>query len=387
MIKTVSMRSRLFFLIAIVVLSSMGVIIVGLFRQKPDIAIHMRRCFDNNGENRCYMNVANMFFTAYPLHEILDTFKREEGKEEVFSRCHEVTHFLGRLEYEKTNDTKKALSTCTGVCHGGCYHGVMEGYLKDKLSDVSLPTDEQLGREVAGMCGDASDYDSTRLYGECLHGVGHALMFVTEADLPRSLRLCDGLTPGTAPEVCYGGVFMENSSSSTNADHPSKFLKADDPLYPCTALDDRYKKICYAYQSSYFVELTRQNWSEVIRLCETVPPPYQDGCFRFVGSNQVGRTQELAVMRDTCLIVQEPSLRRSCLQGVVAGLGGRYIGNMKKMSSFCQLVSREATRPCFTAIGEVVRTWTNDSASESLYCQQLEDKDFVSWCREGVTKI
>ncbi len=43
--------------------------------------------------------------------------------------------------------------------------------------------------------------------------------------------------------------------AQNNPSHPSKYLDADRPLYPCTDVDSRYKHVCYNVQNSYALQV------------------------------------------------------------------------------------------------------------------------------------
>lgn len=208
----------------------------------------MKTCLENGGRNHCYQDAANALLGQLSPKEILTSFEAQELYPEIFSRCHEVTHYVGRAAYAETKSVALAYEQCAPACHGGCYHGVIEGYLKQKNISVNQVNDTTVTQEIRTACGDERDYDAPRIYWECFHGIGHALMFITDSDLMRSLRLCDALPEQGQREACYSGAFMENSSSSTNVDHPSKYLDPRDPMYPCTVLEEKYLNLCYQYQ-------------------------------------------------------------------------------------------------------------------------------------------
>lgn len=345
------------------------------------VQAQMKTCFSSGGKNQCYRKAAEAFLKKLDIEQILEIFRTTEKIQEIFARCHEVTHYLGRAAYDRKGSVPAAYAVGSDVCHGGFYHGVLEAHFKKKDFAYLDASNEELAREIVGICGRVEDYEVPRTHSECIHGIGHAMMFITEADLPRSLGLCDPLTGVSLQEVCYSGVFMENSSSSTNFDHPTKYLRADDPLYPCTALPEKYLKLCYKYQSSYFAELTRWDWRQTIDWCFRVPPAYRAGCFNVIGSNQVGYQQDISVMLGTCdLILQDNEARRNCIRGVVDGLAGRYVGDASRIVSFCALNDAPSKPVCYSAMGRALGTWTRDAQRISGLCGQIEGKDYMSLC-------
>lgn len=346
----------------------------------------MAACMQNKGSAQCYRNLASNLLAQAPIRTTLETIARNEQHPEVFSQCHQLTHFLARTHYDHTKDVPLAFNSCTSACHGGCYHGVIEGYFKEHNIDIGTLDDAPMEEQIRTVCGQEGTHASPRIYSECLHGIGHAMMFITEADLPRSLTLCDALAAPSLRETCYGGVFMENSSSSTNRDHPTKYLNREDPLYPCSILADQYKTICYQYQSSYFAELSQWDWNHTIVLCEKVPLPYREGCMHIIGTNQVGYTQDTAFMLATCNLIKEPAYTASCIRGIVSALGGRYIGEHARMQEFCVMVDTPHKNSCYGQIGDVLESWGLSALERERICTQTVETSYIPICTHPLPK-
>lgn len=345
----------------------------------------MDNCFKKGGgADACYKKIARVLSDEFSLEFILHILQANENYEAVFSRCHEVTHFLAREAYKKTKNAAETYSKCTPVCHGGCYHGVLEGYFEEKNIQYADFPDEILKQEVIRICGKSTKHTSPRIFHECLHGIGHALMFITESNLFRSLTFCDALPAQVERESCYGGVFMENSSSSTNQDHPASYLKSDDPLYPCTVLSEHYLETCYKYQSSYFAELTHWDWQKTIELCRKVPSQYQKGCFFIIGSNQVGYSQDLNVAVHTCRLIQNEQLQKECVKGVASSLGGRYVNEPFRILDFCVMVDKDYKDVCYQEIDNALISWGENPIAykERNMCPKASDPYTLAWCKE-----
>lgn len=208
-------------------------------------------------------------------------------------------------------------------------------------------------------------------------------MFVTTADLPRSLALCDHLPGETAKERCYSGVFMENSSSSTNLDHPSRYINAADLYYPCTRLAERYLKICYRYQSSHFSLITHQDWKKVADLCLGVPTSYQEECFRTVGTNQVGATPDMHQWKTNCASMPA-AYQSTCVQGVVASLTYRFVGDVRKVEDFCRLTRPDLQEACLGQLVAATRDWSTSAADRRAWSDQLSSTTYQNWCTEDL---
>ncbi|MBI2007331.1 MAG: hypothetical protein HYS83_01335 [Candidatus Blackburnbacteria bacterium] len=339
----------------------------------------MAVCYEGGSTDDCYKYAASLFSEQFGLRKTLDIFQKNEDYPAVYARCHETTHYLSRNEYKKTGSIPMVYAQCDSTCHGGCYHGALEAYLKEKEEAF-----EDMPEAFGNICGKSEDYDKPLVFNECHHGLGHAAMFVTDMEVPESLSLCDTLTRQEDRERCYSGVFMENSSSSTNNDHPGRWVKTDDPLFPCNSLDQKYAKLCYRYQSSHFALITNHNWQETVRLCLSVPEQYRDECFRTIGTNQVGFTQDTGLMRKNCALAPNSHFQEVCLQGVISSFAYRFVGDIGRMENFCLEVSDNYQKACFRQAGTSVIDWVKDKKEALGFCNKILNPKFSGWCKAAI---
>lgn len=334
------------------------------------IRAQMKVCYDANGAGGCYKQVAKLLFDDFGLAKTLELLRTNEGYPEVYARCHEVTHYLSRAEYEKLGTVAGVYAQCDSTCHGGCYHGTLEAFLKQNKD-----------QEFAKVCGNPGDYQKPLEFNECLHGMGHAAMFVTEMELRQSLALCDGFSSQDQKERCYSGAFMENSSSSTSNDHQSYYLKKDDPFYPCTILEEKYLPLCWQYQSSYFALVSNQDWKKIAGMCMQIPQQYQDRCFRTIGTNQVGFTPALLTMKQDCDLMPTEHFKDICVGGVVSSLSYRFVGQSSRIVEFCALVDPQNRETCYKQMGNGIVDWDKNKEVVKRECQKIPDPQGASWCQ------
>jgi hypothetical protein len=320
----------------------------------------------------------------YSLGEVMQSMTTAEADPVVYARCHEVTHYLGRDGYEKNKSVPKSYALCTEACWGGCYHGVMEQYFADKNFTLGVD-DDKIAHELTTICGTRRDYTMPGEYNECIHGLGHAMMFITNEDLIRSLKYCDLLQDQGYRETCYGGVFMENSSSSTNRDHPSAYIDLSDPLYPCDILDEQYLSICYRYQSSYFSEISKYDWKKVSQLCELEPQAYKNSCYGMIGSNQVGYTSKYDVMRADCALVP-PEYQTDCITGVVSSIGARFKSEQERMLDFCSGVVEAAKESCYRQAGYTEYSLLENETTLRTFCGGIAEPQYTDACLTRIQK-
>lgn len=339
----------------------------------------LKVCFEANGQDGCYKFVAALFFNQFGLKKTLNLFKSNEDYTEVYARCHEVTHYLSRSEFERLGSIAKVYAQCDSTCHGGCYHGTLEAYLKAKNLK-----DNDLKKEFVKVCGRIEDHPSPLVFNECFHGLGHAAMFIKDMELKESLQLCDTISSQEYRERCFTGVFMENSSSSTSFDHQSKYIRSDDPNYPCNSLEEKYQPLCWQYQSSYFSILSGQDWNKVANLCLQIPEKYQDRCFRTIGTNQVGFTQNMQKMKADCNLMPTEHFQDICVTGVVSSLSYRFVGDVQKMVDFCSIVDPEHKESCYKQIGTGLSDWDANKDLAKDNCRKIQDPKGNSWCLDAI---
>ena len=340
------------------------------------ISEKIKSCHVEDSNTACLREASNDFLEHFKLKEILDVFEKNERQGEFFALCHTALHFLGQGVYTKEKNDQVGLSQCSPVCFWACQHGVLEGFLKERNLTFD---DEVLKKEVLVLCKRDAKKAKAQ-YNECLHGLGHALMFFTEGELPRSLKICDGLGGRDEQQWCYSGAFMENSNSSTNKDHPPKYLKVDDTMYPCNVLDSKYLDMCYVFQGFYFAKLSNYEIEKTIRLCGQVPKSYQASCFRSIGQDRVGFTQDTALMKDGCNKIEEGDNREACLQGVIGALAERYKGDYKRIIEFCTILDRDDKSLCYLHLKGTMEDWIINKQELKNICQGIPEEEYRKQC-------
>jgi len=230
------------------------------------------------------------------------------------SNCHELTHIIGHAAAELYGDVPTTYSRGDSFCGSGYYHGAMEAIVTKIGADKVL-------EEADTLCAGLYSFD----HYNCAHGLGHGFMRIQENELFESLEMCDVLTDGWEEKRCYGGVFMENVVDKDNPVHPSKYLKADRPLYPCDVVGDRYKDECYQRQSSYALETRGNDFAKGFDLCAKVEDDFRPACYQGLGwdasvqSLKQG-TSDLSIneaTRSLCALGKDQEAQFNCAVGAV----------------------------------------------------------------------
>lgn len=223
--------------------------------------------------------------------------------------CHPLLHLIGSAASQEFDSIADAYLYGNSVCRSGYYHGVLEGVFGEEGADALLSELDSLCTQIRGK----NDYSYE--YFSCVHGIGHGLMAYTNHDVFASLEGCDRLTGAWEQSSCHGGVFMENVISDT-PEMPSRFLKQDDVLYPCTAVADRYRSQCFLMQTSYVLAHNGGDFEHAFALCETVEMPHRLRCFESIGRDASGWTDsDSEAMGAHCMLTENRTAQEHCLIG------------------------------------------------------------------------
>jgi hypothetical protein len=229
-----------------------------------------------------------------------------EADPALLDSCHPLVHEIGRAAYEKYKDFGEAMKYQDEGCEAGYFHGVIESRLS-KSTDVFA--------DMKTMCDPYPQGSSVS--AQCYHGVGHGVMFYTANDLPRSLEMCDAFGTASKRSSCANGVFMENFNADQKL-HLSKFLREDDPFYPCMEQAERHKYHCYRYAANYWLSLNENNYVGALEWCEGAEAGFRSRCAHGVGAQMTRRHMSDPVLVESTCAKGNPGQIAPCIEGMVA---------------------------------------------------------------------
>jgi hypothetical protein len=120
---------------------------------------------------------------------------------------------------------------------------------------------------------------------------------------------------------------MENIMARLNPNHFTKYLRDDDPMYPCDAVANRYLQQCYLMQTSRALDVEGQDFKKVFVLCGQVQRGYRDTCWQSLGRDASGHSvSDVAKTHATCMLGQSQEARANCIIGAVKDFIAYYHG-------------------------------------------------------------
>ncbi|MES2214045.1 MAG: hypothetical protein V4465_01455 [Patescibacteria group bacterium] len=299
----------------------------------PAYAYAADACSTAEDKNECLSTLYAQLVKTYGATVAIEDLKtRSAADQSVLGRCHPYMHTIGETASDKYESVSEAYLYGDPFCWSGYYHGVLEG-VTAKIGE------EKLLSSLNSICADIPGKETYSFnYYNCVHGLGHGIMELKGDELFESLNTCDSLVGNWEQQSCQSGVFMENIILYTNYGK-SAYLKPEEPLYPCTAVEDTYKYQCYLGQTSFALESSHYDFKKVADLCTTVKGQYRDVCFQSLGrdaANQASHAKDRT--KTTCDITQEHFDRVNCYVGAVKEFVSYYHG-IDEARGFCSVLS------------------------------------------------
>lgn len=209
---------------------------------------------------------------------------------------------------------------------------------------------DKIPEEADALCADLPRGQKYSVYHhECAHGLGHGFMGILNNELFEALQACDALTDRWEEDACHGGVFMENTVAHDSPAHPSKYLRADQPLYPCTDVDTRHKTRCYPTQISYALKTQGKDFAKVFGLCGEDANDFRPTCYRGLG--RAAAQQSISELRSPrsaskpCMLAEDYEARFNCVIEA-ARYFVHYYRSDEQAKAFCGSVHTELRGEC-----------------------------------------
>lgn len=283
--------------------------------------------------------------------DLKDEFAKEKFVE---TNCHQLTHGIGRAAAEfYSGDIASTYSQGDDFCASGYYHGALETIVANIGADKILD-------EADNICAEPREQQDQSLnHRNCAHGLGHGFMGLYENEVFESLEACDALSEEFEREQCSGGVFMENTMDEDNPSNPSKYLKADQPFYPCTEVKTEYKNQCYGRHVIYALNKQGNDFAKVFDLCRKVEDDFRRSCYDGLGNyaavqstyNDTADGAQAEFIRGLCMLGQDIEAFSKCYSGAVRELIFFYDSDVQA-KALCESLMRADWRAVCLRVSE-----------------------------------
>lgn len=322
-------------------------------------------CLEQAFGNLAYHKGAKVALAAFS--------KGIDSDPKIESDCHRIGHKIGAgALLRNKGDVGKTFAQGAATCWSGYYHGILErsyyGVPENKLSEVS-----------STLCSSKEVRKTQFLHYQCVHGIGHGLMIYTGYDLPRSLKVCEGIKDKWESTSCDGGIFMENQSTSYGT--KSKYIKTDDLVYPCNMVAERHKLYCYLMVTSHINEVNGFNWKKTAALCAKTEKNWVVTCFQSYGRDASGHSRQDPV-KIQALCTFAGTHYSDCIYGGVRDMASNYHGG-KEASQLCAITRDSAKAHCYNGVGTIIGTLRPSAEDRRADCDSVSPEAFRKDCYSG----
>lgn len=303
------------------------------FRGSSNLAV-LEKCIsypDFREQVSCYQPILKEQLQAEGPRAVLSELDRLQEERPVFRAfCHNMAHVLGRFWIARGGTVADGFREGSNVCHSGFFHGMVERVFRgdEVLADDPIHlSPEELRTRMSAICTlEALQTSSWNIQFQCLHGLGHAVVFSLGYHLPLALEICDALPSEWERSSCYGAAFMENI---TGVERERRMLRAGDPHYPCSIVAPQYRDSCYGMQTSWMLE-DGMTWEAIRSACRSAGTS-RLSCFKSYGRDLSPRVRRDGPTTFVPFCTElPPDERSSCIRGAVYALAdhtwdGRYV--------------------------------------------------------------
>jgi mono/diheme cytochrome c family protein len=301
-------------------------------------------CAKKTGGFACYRQAfGNLVFEDGPTKALATLATDSTTLPAVRADCHQIVHSIGHAALAYYHDNAgEALAHGQMTCNSGYYHGVIELSISGKPRSQIVPI-------VRKLCTNPSVTKNTFLLYQCVHGLGHGLMIYSGDDLPYSLHVCDQLTTSFAREACPGGVFMQNLDTGMIS---SRYIRAKDPIYPCTIVAKRHKYYCYLQATERILQVVGYKWPKVAAWCRKSEPGWADICFQSMGRDASGFSQ-YHPEKALAICAQAGDKAGECIFGAARDYANNFAGG-REAAQLCNLAPERYRGRCYEGIGTIL---------------------------------
>ncbi|MGH7562566.1 MAG: hypothetical protein ACRENB_16280 [Gemmatimonadales bacterium] len=347
------------------------------------------------GRRACYEDILLRLAQAGRTRLAMGTLGRLSPERLVRRSGHELSHVIGINAWVPGKEVGAVYAQCTELFQSGCYHGVIQAYFAWSGTDSAT---------VAALCDSATAIrESVWLRFQCVHGIGHGLVQTMALDLPRALDGCDDLSGPFDRESCYGGAFMEFVSGGRGQSHHPRagpqatherheaeasttpafaLRRREDPLYPCTVVEERYRRACYQLQPAIIFETAEGDMRRVARACDQAPERHRRSCYQGIGTYASGMTARHAGKTIRICSMGSPQYREWCFVGVAKNFVD-VTSRADDGLDFCRrLEAPDIATRCHVAVGEQIALLVLFTRDREAACAKAPPA-FVPACRYG----
>lgn len=197
----------------------------------------------------------------------------------VHPERHILAHLVGKVVYLRGDEPAQAYAICFQDPTDGCMHAIAQSEL------------EQYDKITPEVTADICDFSyQNALNGRgadtCWHAFAHLMHGTYKMGMQEMLSLCEVVRKPDGRHWCRDGVF-ELSFSNGPAAEKAGTIRRNEPLYPCTMLEEPNVRVCYQKIPLGLLHFYDKDVVRSGQTCEKVPTEYRKYCYYGIGQNTI----------------------------------------------------------------------------------------------------
>lgn len=280
----------------------------------------------------CWIQEIESILATRSLDSAFERFgELYESKPAFSSDCHDVTHLLGEAAYRAYKRNGAIVTSLkTSYCGYGFYHGFIEALLFttgnfNEAKSYCRDVQKELAKTIVAP---------NAIYA-CYHGLGHGTFDTQsftqwgndEKMLQHALRVCEEVTSGDEAELvkqCATGVFNALANAYGGNTYNLSY-NTKRPFNACEIQTNiQYKEACYREVASAYVRTYTPNRAGALAAIAGISDTAGADATMFAYMSDEARilidTATPGEFVTVCERLPKEHLKRSCVEGVVAGL-------------------------------------------------------------------
>jgi hypothetical protein len=302
----------------------------------------------------CYDNEIPKLMNKLSMEDTFRVAAEVQKKDLNYPYCHVLGHKLAAIETKKDPSSwKDVIGRCpSGTCSNGCVHGAFqEKFRTEFMSDTEI---ESAKSELADICEPREGFNPSDLSrASCYHALGHLFMYITQADINKSVSLCQEMIKSkNSLGVCYDGAFMQIYQPLEAEDFAlikGKEIGKSDVKSFCAPFSGTVKSSCIVESwPLFFDEITTPDG--VVRFCNMVPSEDRQDCFKDIFYIlPVQFLFNLEYISSFCNEFDMP-LSGGCYSMTASRILEIDVNNKKKAVDFCSQAPENEREVCFAEL-------------------------------------
>lgn len=315
------------------------------------------KCSSASYKPACYEEEVPKLMDVLTMKQAFEVTRAIQEQDKSYAYCHVLGHKLSEKETAKNPDLwKDIITSCpSGLCSNGCIHGAFqERYRREVLSPEEV---EEMKGDLQDVCEPRQNWSPTGLeQGTCYHALGHLLMYISGADIKKSLEICEEIGVRSSgkdwSQLCFDGAFMQIFQPLETEDFAliaGKQPKKEELKTYCSEFAGRQKSSCWSEGwPLYFEEITTPHG--LVKFCSGMlnqDKEAEDRCYNGLFYVITAQFQfDLDKVRSLCL--ELPELRMGqCMANAASRMIETDYRNISKVVDFCSQAPIQTKDICF----------------------------------------